>query len=396
MKRREFIISTALAASSSSLPLLSKSAPCPPSEITLGGQKIITTCGVDPKLDWNQRISDPGVVWYHDFDTAAEVNAFRWTGGYKGGNDPLALGNPEAPNVAWVATGGADGGGYMQLTRNTPSMDNCYWWRPFSPLTGASNGRGKDDPGANGLLTPQVFKATDGGNQLLSWATSDKSKPGWYGNSSYNDPTFDGTDFYLQLRVMADPRRTSTGNIQVGKFTAFSTTNNSYTNQELVTYGGYFPKTNGAGAPNYHNIYQGHNYLPLADASTSSNGTAIQLGSEISGVCDPYGSINSGCWSYSGAWDTLLYHVSPGHNGVSDTKLEVWAAHPNQTSYTKIWSVIFPAYFDSSGNTIGGVAKNGWNAMLCWIYHNGATMTPFWQRYDQIIFSKSFIPCPRY
>ena len=28
-------------------------------------------------------------------------------------------------------------------------------------------------------------------------------------------------------------------------------------------------------------------------------------------------------------------------------------------------------------NSVGSINRNGWNAMLCWIYHNGATMPPF-------------------
>lgn len=38
--------------------------------------------------DWAARISGPGVVWYHNFDNAAEVNQFLWSSGYGGGNDP--------------------------------------------------------------------------------------------------------------------------------------------------------------------------------------------------------------------------------------------------------------------------------------------------------------------
>ncbi len=395
MVRRRDILVGAGGVAGGLIPLVGRAAPCPPPQVNLDGDAANSSCSSSTAaLDWNTRISDPGVVWYHNFDSAAEVNAFRWTGAYRGGNDPLAVGNSNAKYVAWVPTGGADGGGYMQLTRNNSGMDNDYWWRPFSPLTGDSNGRGVDDPGASGSLAPGTFVATDGGNQLLNWGASNNPKPGWYGNASYQNSFSDGTDFYVQVRVMADPRRTATGNIQVGKFTSFSTTNNSYTSQELVTYAGYFPKASGVGTANYHNVYQGYNYAPLADVATTSSGTRIQLGSAIGGVCDPYSGVNAGCWAYSFGWDTLLYHVTPGHNGTADTRYEVWAAHEGETSYRKIWDVVFPAYFDSGGNTIGGVARNGWNAMLCWIYHNGASMSTFWQRFDQIIFSKAFIACP--
>lgn len=329
--------------------------------------------------DWAARTSGPGVVWFHNFDSAAEVNAFRWSGGYAGGNDPLAVA-PGASNVAWVSSGGADGGGYMQLTRpagNGSNIDTRYWHRPFNPLTGASNGRGQDDPGANGTIAPQTFIATNGGSQLYNWGVPSNPKSGWYGHASDQNNFYDGTDFYVQIRVMADPRRTTPGNIQVGKFTSFTTTVNSYTNQELVTYAGYWSGAASIGMPNIHNVYQGYNYTPLADVST---GTRNPISPQ---------------WSYSGGWDTLLYHVTPGRDGVNETRYEVWAAHAGETSYTKIWDATYAAHYDGGANSSGAVARPGWNAMLCWIYHNGATMSEFWQRFDQIIFSKAFIACPQ-
>lgn len=338
-----------------------------------------TVPGGDAAADWATRISGPGVVWYHNFDTAAEVNAFRWAGGYGGGNDPAAA----APNqcVTWVPSGGADGGGYMQLLRPAgaagPLVDGRYWWRPFSPLTGASNGRGQDDPAAGGTLTLGTYIATNGGSQGLTWAQASNAKPGWYGHPADATSFYDGTEFYVQVRVMVDPRRTTPGNISVGKFTSFTNSNDSYTNQELVTYAGYWEGSMSVGMPNIHNVYQGYNYAPLSQVST--------------GQQNPI----SPKWAYSGGWDTLLYHVTPGRNGVNETRFEVWAAKQGETAYTKIWDCIYPAYYDGGQNTSGGVNRPGWNAMLCWIYHNGAQMSEFWQRFDQIIFSKQTIPCPQ-
>src|SRR5690606_27585523 len=55
----------------------------------------------------------PGVVWFHDFRSDAEVNQFRWTPGYMGGNDPLAVGsNSQAPvptNTRRITTDGIPG-----------------------------------------------------------------------------------------------------------------------------------------------------------------------------------------------------------------------------------------------------------------------------------------------
>ncbi len=398
MKRRDFIIRTASGASLI-LPVIRAGAavPCPPSPVMVGGgTSASTTCNATTAAaDWNARISGAGVVWHHNFDKAAEVDAFRWTGGYRGGNDPRAVGSAAAPRTSWVASGGADGGGYMQILRLAGSGDGggdgTLWWRPFDPIFGAGNGRGVDDPGANGSIRPRSFLATDGGSETYNWST------GWYGHSTYQNSSFDGTEFYLQVRVMADPRRTTPGNTQVGKFVWFSTTPASYTQQELVTYSGQFvTPSSGVGAPNYHNIYQGANYSPLRDVAVPAvSGTRIQVNSAIAGVCDPYTGSVGGCWAYSGGWDTLLYHLVPGRNGVAETRLEVYAAHPNQKAYTKIWDVIYPAVFDQGANTAGNAMRNGWNALLLAIYQNAQTNSEYWHRFDQVIFSREFIPCPQ-
>ncbi|MCC7182302.1 MAG: hypothetical protein IT509_01865 [Rhodocyclaceae bacterium] len=380
MKRRDFLVTTATMAGAA-IPgiTLGQTKACPPPSVGVqGGTSATTPCSTpSAAADWLARISGSGVVWHHNFDSKAEVDAFRWTGGYRGGNDPQAVGDADARYVEWIPSGGADGGGYMQLTRNSPGMDGNYWWRPFSPLTGASNGRGQDDPAAGGTLQLGTYVATDGSAHGLNWGQSSNPKPGWYGHPSDQNSFYDGHDFYVQVRVMTDPRRTTPGNISVGKFTSFTTTNDSYTVQELVTYGGYWEGSQSVGMPNIHNVYQGYNYTPLAQVST--------------GTRNPV----SPKWAYSGGWDTLLYHVVPGRNGVNETRFEVWAAHPGETTYTKIWDATYPAHYDGGANSVGSIARPGWNAMLCWIYHNGANMSPFWQRFDQIIFSKQFVPCPQ-
>src|SRR5262249_38091603 len=129
--------------------------PCPPPSVSIDqGPGVSTSCNVAPAADWQTRISGPDVVWYHNFDTAAEVNQFRWAGGYGRGNDPLLRAPNAATVLAWQPSGGADGGGYMRMFRpaGTGIADSYVWWRQLSPLTGASNGRGVDDPGASGTI----------------------------------------------------------------------------------------------------------------------------------------------------------------------------------------------------------------------------------------------------
>jgi hypothetical protein len=200
----------------------------------------------------------------------------------------------------------------------------------------------------------------------------------------------------------------SAGNFQGGKKVWFTTTTASYTNQELVTYGAYYGgfSGDGSGVPNYHMVYQGFNFAPLNDVAVESDGTKVQLGSEIPGVCDPYEAsqqgnptLVNGCWDYAtdGTWDTLLYHVVPGRNGVAETVFEVWAAHSGETSYTKIWSVTYPANYDTGTGSLGQPNRPGWNALILSAYSNGfqgIPLTAFTESYDQVIFSKEFIPAP--
>ncbi len=114
--------------------------PCPPPSISVdSGSAVSTSCNIGTAADWQSRISGPGVVWYHDFETAAEVNAFRWSPGYQGGNDPNDVSQPN--RTRWVAGDGFAGGGCLELWRTTGSGDGPDWWRPLSPLSAPGNGK---------------------------------------------------------------------------------------------------------------------------------------------------------------------------------------------------------------------------------------------------------------
>ena len=341
---------------------------------------ITVTSNAPAEADWQARISAPGVVWYHTFDNEAEVDAFRWTNGFGSGNDPNAVGSAYADNVRHVASGGADGGGYMELLYENTASGSSYWWRPTSPLASPGNGRDSDDPAASGTLTVGSYTATSGGDQIATWADSSNAKPGWYAHPDDSTSYHDGSGFYAQIRVWADPRRTLSGQPSVGKFTSFTTTNDSNTNQEQVTYSSFAPVA-GLGTDNIHNIYDGWAYSPLVDITGASGGDANPISPK---------------WSYSTTgWDTLLYHITPGVDGGVENRMEVWAAQDGETEYTKIWDWSYPIHYTNIGNGAGGIARDGWNAMLCWMYQNGVYSSTFWQRYDQMIFSKNFIPMPQ-
>lgn len=356
---------------------------------------------VTPNLssDFATRIADTNVVWYHDFNDAAEVNQFRWTSGYSGGNDPSALGT-NASNCSHVATGGVDGGGFLRLSYPLGSDPNSvYWWRPFNPLTGATNGRGSNDPGANGTITPVAWGATNGSQTTNRW-TLDQANPGWYGNATSvaaNPTKYQGTDFYLQVRVRraqtpGSPPDAGSYTSITGKSVWLSTTNASYTAQELVTYGQSVGNGDAVGTHERHNIYNAGygSFYSLSDIPFSPTRTTVNTTVD---------------WRYSGGWDTLLYHISPGtHNGTGTdrTRVEVWAQHdptlfPAESGvYTKIWDVLYQQDYDTGTGPAGGDNLPGWNALLLAIYHNGSvfTTTAFNFDYDQLIFSKATITAP--
>ena len=113
MKRRDFLVTTA-AMAGAAVPVvgLGQSRPCPPPGVSAGGGTSASTACAGPSAaaDWAARIAGAGVVWHHNFDSKAEVDQFRWTGGYSGGNDPTAA-TAAGQLVTHQASGGADGGG---------------------------------------------------------------------------------------------------------------------------------------------------------------------------------------------------------------------------------------------------------------------------------------------
>ena len=127
--------------------------------------------------------------------------------------------------------------------------------------------------------------------------------------------------------------------------------------------------------------------------SVHGNQPGTQYGNVGDGVCrlDNSGGRLANCWAWpAGQWATIMWRIRNGTSGGGNTLVEVWAAAPGQKQFTKIWSqpgVDLP--FDPD-------YPQGHNALICSIYHNGENMPQqFYHRYDQIIFSKQFIPCPQ-
>ncbi len=365
MKRRDFILGATGTTSMLYLGPASALAPCPPA---INGGAANPSCSIlDAEQDWTSRISSPGVVWYHDFRSDAEVDNFRWVGGV--GNDPQDIGRSNT--VRRITTDGITGA-CLEIFRPAGKSEGATWWRPLSPLNSGS-GKPVSDPGANGSIAVESWSPTQGGSQTANW------RKGNYGHSSYHSShpgRFDGTEYYFQARVKMDPERAREDN--GGKLFYFTLANKSLTAQEVVTESG-----STYGGINYFSMYRSGS--PPLEADTS--GGANQPGSDL-GFCDWPASVGA-CWSWSGGWDTLLYRVVPGLNSNNDTIVQVYAAHPGETQYTKIW--------DQNDVDLPYETIEGHGALICSSYMNGFTFSrDIYHRYCQLIFSKEFIPCPQF
>jgi hypothetical protein len=356
--------------------------------------------------DWELRKNAPGVIWHHDFESVDEVDAFRWSGGYGDGNDPLS----KATDGRWDAVRyEADTGitnGALAMYHPAGAAARSAWWRPMSPLLsgpnsgGLGNGRLEDDPGAQGTIQATPWTPTDGGAETRdhNW--------GYYLHPSYEASypgQFDGNDFYFQVRHNIDTRRWLSSYGDSGKRIYFSTTFQSLTQQEIVLEGGENSGLNGSVYPN--DLYD---WVALYSATGGSRplnqwppGTVAQGNQPNSsfGYCrfDGTGDPANDCWGFTGdAWDTMLYHIVAGQGGVDNTVLEIWVARAGETDYVKIWDQpnIPLSYEDGSARPTPGAL--GYNAIIMSIYQNGnAPVSEFYYRWCQMILSKDFIPCPQ-
>ncbi len=356
MKRREILIASA-GMIGAAMPGLLRSQPCTPSSLTLqGGQTVDSPCGMGAEADWMLRSTGPGVVWTHDFRNDAEVNNFRWDGGI--GDDPNGV---QTSNIFRQTGDGIAGtqGACIQITTAPGTQGPGIWWRPLSPLTGSGNGRGFDDPGANGSIAPESFapNANYGGSTTNAWGSR-----GLYGPGPGSG--FDGTECYLQMRTKISSSRydpSNTGNYGRGKLVYFSHAYRTLTSQEIVT----------------------ENRIDKTWKAYRSGSPEIEPSLQ-------YGSDSGTLFKWKpDEWLTVLYYwkgfVTPSTNNI----FRVWVARPGQTAYTKIWdtSQMHLETFDYD---------NGWNAICLCNYMNGDVWPAGgYVRHAQIIFSKSTIPCPQ-
>lgn len=362
------------------------------------------------QTDWLTRISGPQVVWYNGFASVAEVNNYRWENTV--GNDPNGTA-PDAANIQWHPSGGPGNFPFMTILRPAGSSDGNTpsWWRPFSPFTGATNGIGTNDPGAG--VTLQSWNPNIS-SELFSWTK------GWY---TQNAGIADGIDFWIQIRIKMDPNASLPGAVSPAKLLEITTASGTFINQNLITYlNGSF----GSGT-NYHRMYSGDggglwDYTSNAFVSRqnisagdptvttgSDRGHNEQVGSATwnppTGYCNVAntapGSTNA-CWAWSGGWDTVLYHVTPGPvamtgpHGGTVCGIQVYAANAGQTVYTKIRDQTIEL------NGWQAAGKEGWQALYLAAYSNNLNQPAnITNSYAQVIFAKGNgtnnipIPCPQ-
>lgn len=194
---------------------------------------------------------------------------------------------------------------------------------------------------------------------------------GWYGHRDYHTSVFDGSEFWLQLRVKRDLARGTNG---VGKSVEIlQAARISPSHQTLVTYS----SLSLGGAWRAYAYWDGRGAFPIQQQAgrIASETTTVQPGGVLP------------LWTYSGGWDTLMYHFIPGHEDTVDTRFEVYAAREGETQYTLITSGLY--------QVTSFLGQRGWQALALMTYNNGETHPAFTDRYDQIILSQQSIPCPQ-
>jgi len=417
MRRREFLAASAGLAGAF-VPALGGAKPCSPPLYgpTSGGNNVLTSCGGNAETDWLARSTAAGVVWAHDFRTAAEVDAFRWQGGI--GNVPTLA--QSDGNTRWITSDGITGNGCMEINIPTGGIARAGWWRPMSPLRSGGNGLTRDDAGANGTITPRAWNQND-------VSQNGNFRTGYYGHNDYHVqfPTWqgqsnvwDGTDFYIQFRVKISAGRFNDAN-PGGKLMFIDVTGQTGDEEIVIQstpHQSYFYRTypfrmytsfgSGLAYQSFLSVPQGGN-----------NGSSLETG-QYASTCTIGGntSVANACWEWPGdEWVTVLVHVTPGHHNATgtgagfwnprgdgnyniadapfhDTGLEVWVARTGEKTYTKVmdhngFAWIFNTAIHPNGS-FNSICPSG--------YMNNVNAVEGWfHRYTQLIFSKQFIPCPQ-
>ncbi len=343
----------------------------------------------DAETDWESRITAAGVVAYHDFRNATEVDQFRRQAKIQ--ND---VSNQGDGSVRHLTSDGITGGGCLEINIPAGGVAKAAWIRPFSALTGATNGRGINDPGT----TLRSWDVVDGTNYVGGWKHDYISH---VDEQPAEDYTFLGDEIYIQFRVKISGTRTLSSQPSAGKLIFIMTCGNNAgshitPSQEIV-----FRSQRNRRLRAYTNFASGWNGgLTDPQASGDTSGTIKQPGGAFNSTCIDQLSCTS-CYCYpTDEWVTVYVRLKPGHNQASsdlnnpatqDTELEIKICEAGDTTYTTIYSKN-DFVFDFSDQ----VRAKGWNCFIPSGFMNGVEASQtFFHRYDQIIYSKQPIACPQ-
>jgi hypothetical protein len=324
---------------------------------------IAVTANTAAEADWTYRTSLPGVVWYHDFQYDAEVDQFRESDGFDTDDSKT---NSQQNSCYRQTSDGITGGGCLEMLRtdNTTPTEAKGWYRPTSPFTGATNGRGENDP-------------ADGGNITLETWTAPAARTSWDGTKGNYGPasteganTWDGYHYYFQFQMKLDPRRT--------------------VNPNSLTDGGFGGKLVHQNRLEQTLIAQtivwsrGYDCVDWRPYWYSGGGGAVAVPNDVTSAPD----------FATDQWVEYLVHLVPGDENedaaserLGNTRWIVWRRLPSEKGYTKIHEIN-----DMSMDYQNAYIK-AFNAIDLSTYDNLRVMgTDYWQRYDQLIFSKQWIP----
>jgi hypothetical protein len=367
--------------------------------LTVGPATTAATYSVTVELssipseqDWLERSTADGVMWATDFRTSDNVT--KWVVPQQ--EDYIA--DPATLNQ--IRRNASDsvipGNGCLELQYVNGIKPRHHWSRLFGC-----------QPGDLGYASGDVLLPSSWDTMSTRTRDFNHFRGGLYGHTSYHSDTpspgipfggstwqWEGSEFYIQFRVKLDPNRFSPLNAAVNKgFKLLYVELSGGSQQEYVIL---------APVPyNHHRHYKAYtNFGNPPELSPSL--TDQQPGGDYSGACIyPNYGVGDGCWTWPlNEWVTILLHINPGRHGLSETWTRVWAATSAQSSYSLLWDVrTYPWVYGGTAEegTYGATGPRAFNCFQPTMYLNVGDYpgVDFWTRFDQIIFSKQPIACPR-
>jgi len=390
--------------------------------------------GSAPTDNFAVRAGAPMVVWAHNFESASEVNQWRWVGGQMSPN-------PSGSQAQWASD---STGNFLRITVPTGGNTSDGWIRPMGAFAagqpvGTSGGNGNglttDDPAANGTVRKVVWNSSNTAeayNYRQSYFTNPVIQVAYpYWPSIGDTGVYDGTEFWLQVKVRISSSRWNTGN-PGGKLIFVDVTAQLSDLQEVVVRS---VNNTGSGTVVGYDFYQTNPLLMYTSRGSYNNstidatqgggdgafssGTSLEPGGPYATSCTYGGADTAGnCWEFpSGEWTTLLFHMIPGQDTSSytgtppagntsgwpfhDTTIEVWKCDVGDVGYTKIFEQFSLAWFYDTAPQSGTNGPTGqwhapaFNEVSFSAYMNGVNSSIGWtQDFSEAIFSKDYIAPP--